>query len=103
MTFKLISYQFRSGKELEGPKKNSNEEKQYENRKEETMEAKNKEGEAKVNNKGEKRKFDQVVIGRKKISRQPSHIRFTLTFPSKIHKNQDGCSVYNVLDHIQDT
>ena len=71
----------RSGKELEEPKKNSNEEEQPENKKEEAeikekMEAKTEYGEVKVNTRGEKQKSDQVVPGR---------ITFLITLPYTLH------------------
>ena len=75
----------RSGKELEEPKKNSNVE-QPENRKEEAeieemMEAKIEEGEAEVNNSGEKQKYDQVVPGRITFPNNPPVYTPPLPFP----------------------
>ena len=86
----------RSGKELEEPKKNSNEEEQTKNRKEEVeieenMEAKTEEGGVEVNNMGKKQKSDQFVLGRTTFPDNPPAYTPPLPFPKKFRKSQVGC------------
>ena len=83
----------RSGKELEELKKNSNEEEQSENRKEEAeieenMEAKTKEKEARVNNRGEKQKSNRIVPRRTTFLYSPPMHTPPLPFPHKFRKTK---------------